>query len=83
MPLVVFVLLFVLALLLLGFACACFTDHPLQVIARVLSAILAVPPVLEVWSLQASLVLAFAFLAGRHARARPQPSVAGLQRFLL
>jgi len=44
LPLVVFILLLVVALLLLGFACACLSDHPMQAIERVLASIPAAPP---------------------------------------
>jgi hypothetical protein len=79
---VVFVLLLILGLLLLGFACACITDHPVQLIERVLAAIPALPPVLEVWSVR---VLALFGLALALARPIPtaRPSPAALQRFLL
>jgi hypothetical protein len=79
---VVFVLLVILGLLLLGFACACITDHPAQVIERVLAAIPALPPVLEVWSVH---VLALFGLALAFVRPIPKarPSPAALQRFLL
>jgi ABC-type uncharacterized transport system permease subunit len=82
LPFVVFVLLLVLGLLLLGFACAFITDHPMQVIERILAGIPALPPVLQVWSVQVAL---FGFVALALVRpipnARPSPAV--LQRFLL
>lgn len=82
LPFVVFVLLLILSLLLLGFACACITDHPVQVIERVLAAIPALPPVVEVWSLHVIATFAIALAVVRPIPlARPSP--AGLQRFLL
>lgn len=85
LPPVVFVLLVVLALLLLGFACAFVTDHPLQAIERMLAAIPALPPVLEVWSVHVLAVLALIGLALAVVRPIPnaRPSPAALQRFLL
>ncbi len=82
LPFVVFVLLLVLVLLLLGFACAFITDHPMQAIERVLAAIPALPPVLQVWSVQVALfgIVALA-LVRPIPNARPSPAV--LQRFLL
>jgi hypothetical protein len=81
LPLVVFVLILILALLLLGFACACITDHPVKLIERVLAAIPALPPVLEVWSLQVAALVGLALAVVRPIPiARPSP--AGLQRFL-
>src|SRR2546425_13140100 len=38
LPLIVFILLAILCLLLIGFACACFSDHPAQAIDRAVSA---------------------------------------------
>ncbi len=77
-----FVLLLVFGLLLLGFACACITDHPVQVIERILAAIPALPPVLEIWSVQ---VVALVGLTLALVRPIPnaRPSPAALQRFLL
>jgi hypothetical protein len=83
LPLVVFILLLIVALLLLGFACACLSDHPIQAIERVLAAIPAVPPVVEVWSVNALGLAMLMLLAGRYVRAVARPSPATLQRFLL
>ncbi len=93
LPLVVFILLLIVALLLLGFACACLSDHPMQAIERVLASIPAAPPVSDVWSVQAialdvwsvqAIALAMLMLfAGRYVRAVARPSPATLQRFLL
>lgn len=82
LPLVVFVLLLVFGLLLLGFACACITHHPVQVIERILAAIPALPPVIEIWSVQVAL---FGLVALALVRPIPnaRPSPAALQRFLL
>ncbi|MDP9490928.1 MAG: hypothetical protein M3P42_01800 [Actinomycetota bacterium] len=82
LPFVVFVLLLVFGLLLLGFACACITDHPVQVIERILAAIPALPPVIEIWSVQVAL---FGMVALALVRPIPnaRPSPAALQRFLL
>jgi hypothetical protein len=83
LPLVVFILLLIVALLLLGFACACLSDHPMQAIERVLASIPAVPPVGEVWSVQAIALAMLMLFAGRYVRAVARPSPATLQRFLL
>jgi hypothetical protein len=82
LPFVVFVLVVVLGLLLLGFVCACITDHPAQLIERVLAAIPALPAVVEVWSLQVVVLMGLALALVRPIPiARPSP--AALQRFLL
>ena len=52
LPLVAFILLAVVCLLLLGFACACLTHHPMQAIQAALSAIPALPAQIEVWPLK-------------------------------
>jgi hypothetical protein len=82
MPLVAFVLLVVFALLLLGFACACTSDHPATAIERALSAPASLPPLIEVWSLLAAAasLLATAFVRTHVLVARGSP--AELQRFL-
>jgi ABC-type uncharacterized transport system permease subunit len=81
LPFIIFVLLLVFGLLLLGFACACITDHPVQVIERILAAIPSLPPVVEVWSVQVALFgLAALALVRPIPNARPSPAV--LQRFL-
>lgn len=83
LPLVVFVLLLVFGLLLLGFACACITDHPAQAIERALAAVATAPPIIEVWSVNAFALVFLTLALARQARLRPRPSPADLQRFLL
>jgi hypothetical protein len=84
MPLVAFILLAFVCLALLGFACACLTDQPMQALERALAAVPALPALIEVWSLiaLAALVSAVLFLRAVPVRARA-PSAATLQRFLL
>ncbi|MGH3112274.1 MAG: hypothetical protein ACRDOP_02270 [Gaiellaceae bacterium] len=83
LPLVAIILLAIVCLALLGFACACLSDYPLQALERALGAIPALPALVEVWSLLALLALGSALLA-RAPRARARaPSPALLQRFLL
>jgi len=84
LPLIVFILLLIVALLLLGFACACLSDHPLQAIERVLASIPAALPLGEVWSVNAAaLAMMLMLLAAGYVRAIARPSPATLQRFLL
>jgi hypothetical protein len=83
LPLFVFVLMLVFGLLLLGFACACITDHPAQAIERALAAIPAAPPLIEVWSANAFALVLLALIVAPQARSRGRPSPAVLQRFLL
>lgn len=83
LPLVVFVLMLVFGLLLLGFACACITDHPVQAIERALTAVATAPPVIEVWSTNAFALVLLTLAFARQARSRTSPSPASLQRFLL
>jgi hypothetical protein len=76
LPLIVFILLAVLCLLLIGFACACFSDHAAQAIDRAVSAPAATPAVIEVWSfvilsLFAAPLVVLTRRAGRFGRASP------------
>ena len=84
MPLVAFILLAVVCLLLFGFACACLTNHPMQVLERMLGSIPTLPPLIEVWSWLALAAVAGAAwlrsMSGGRARA---PSPPALQCFLL
>lgn len=82
MPLIAFVLLAVVCLALLGFACACLSDQPAQAIERATSLGTAIPPLVEVWAL---LILSLAFapfvlVTGDRASSRASPAL--LQRFL-
>lgn len=82
MPLIAFVLLAVICLALLGFACACLSDQPAQAIERAMSLGAVFPPLIEVWALLiASLLVApFVLVAGERGRSRASPAL--LQRFL-
>ncbi len=82
MPLIPFILLAVVCLALLGFACACLSDQPLQALDRALSTGQALPPLVEVWTLAfAALLGASVLVAVRHpGGSRASPAL--LQRFL-
>jgi hypothetical protein len=82
MPLVAFILLAVVCLALLGFACACLSDQPWQAIDRALSTGQALPPLIVVWTLAfAALLGASLVVTVRHDReSRASPAL--LQRFL-
>ena len=84
MPLVVFILLALVLLAILGFACACLTDQPIQALDRVIAALGHVPAVTEVWSLfaPASSALAASVMLLLAARPAGRASPALLQRFL-
>ena len=82
LPLVAFVFVVLLAVLLLGFVCACTTDHPALALERALAAVANIPPLNAIWSL---LVLLLAPTATVLVRTRPavvRGSPAELQRFL-
>lgn len=82
LPLVAFILVAVICLLLLGFACACMTDQPMQAIERALSAVSSSPAAIEVWPLIVlSLLAGVVLLGGRRPSSRQ--SLELLQRFLL
>jgi hypothetical protein len=82
LPFAVFVVLLIFAVLLFGFACTFMTDHPGQVIDRVLSAVAALPAIVEVWSFWVAAASALLVIAGHRTpleAARASPPV--LQRF--
>lgn len=82
MPLIVFILLAVVCLAVLGFACACLTDQVAQAVDRATSLGSALPTLVEVWSLVLVAVMGASVLvsAREHASSRASPAV--LQRFL-
>lgn len=82
MPLVAFILLAIVCLALLGFACACLSDQFAQAIDRALSGQAALRPVIEIWSLFAAVTLAASFLLAGSHRESGRASPALLQRFL-
>ena len=81
MPLIVFLLLALLVLMLVGLACACLTDNPMQAIERVLTALAQLPTVAAAWSFMfATLLIAIPRLQSQ-AAGRRRASPAALQRF--
>src|SRR5713101_5840715 len=83
LPFVVFVLVLLLAVMLVGFACACITDHPSQAVDRAI-AIPAAAPVTEVWPLLVLTLLGgMTLILTRPRTAQSRGSPALLQRFLL
>jgi hypothetical protein len=82
LPLIVFILLAILCLVVIGFACACFSDHPAQAIDRAVSAPAAMPAVIEVWSLVILSLSAPLLVLTRRVDGSARASPAQLQRFL-
>ncbi len=82
LPLIVFILLAILCLLVIGFACACFSDHPAQAIDRAVSAPAATPAVIEVWSFVILSLFAAPLVLTRRVGGFGRASPAQLQRFL-
>ena len=82
LPLPVFILLVVLALLLLGFVCACISDHPATAIERALTAAATLPPLIEMWSLLVLPLAPATLVIVRDRAALVRGSPAELQRFL-
>ncbi len=78
LPLIVFILL----VMVVGIACACATDHPMQTVERALSAIPAAPAVVVVWSYTFVAMLVVAFVVPQRRRALGRASPQELQRFL-
>jgi hypothetical protein len=84
MPLIAFILIAILCLALLGFACVCMSDHPLRALEQALAAVPALPALVEVWALTAVALFGSGVLLAQAANTRARgPSVASLQRFLL
>jgi cytochrome c biogenesis factor len=81
MPLVAFILLAVLCLLLLGFVCACLTDHPAQAVERALAVGGALPALVLVWSLTAALALPLLRMFSVPAMGRSSPPLTQRFRF--
>jgi hypothetical protein len=82
LPFVVFVLVLVVAVVMIGFACACIADHPGKALDRATSLVPAGMPVIEMWPLVV-LLLAPALLfvaAPRRPLGRASPPL--LQCFL-
>lgn len=82
LPLVVFIFLVLIVVMLVGFACACLTDHPMQAIEKALSAILVVASFLAAWPVLAVGLFGAALTARLSGAARNRASPAVLQRFL-
>lgn len=81
LPLIVFIFFLVLIVMLVGIACACLTDHPMQAVERALSAVSAAPAMIEVWTYAFAAMMLGALVGPRRfalGRASPQQ----LQRFL-
>lgn len=81
MPLVVFLLLALVCLALIGFACACLTDQPAVAIERALQGPALAPGVIAVWSVLLVVLLASS-ATGAVTLPRGRASPALLQRFL-
>lgn len=82
LPLIVFVLLAILVLMLLGFACACLTDDPMQAVERALAFVPAPMPV-HAWVTLFAVLAASLVLVAQTRAAGGRASPALLQRFRL
>jgi hypothetical protein len=80
MPVAVFLLLALICLALIGFACACLTDQPALAIERAMQTPALAPAVVAVWTAAFAAVLATSGAAIVLARERASPAL--LQRFL-
>ena len=81
-PLVVFVLILVLVVLMVGFACACFSDQPLKAVERALGAAAAGPALVEMWAALVAIVLVGSAPYARAVAPMGRASPALLQCFL-
>lgn len=82
MPLVVFVLLAIVCLGLLGFACACLSDQPAAALERAVQAPALAPALIELWPPLLLGAFAASLLVFTPVAARGRASPAVLQRFL-
>jgi hypothetical protein len=82
MPLIAFILLALVCLAILGFACACLSDQPLQALERALASGQALPPVIKVWSAAFAALVGASFFLAICTRVPSRASPAVLQRFL-
>jgi hypothetical protein len=80
LPLIVFILLAIVVLMLIGFACACLTDDPMQAVERALSFAPALPDAVGVWATLLAM-LTTSLLIVRTSAAVGRASPALLQRF--
>lgn len=82
MPLVVFILLAILCLGMLGFACACLSDQPAAAVERAVQAPALAPALVELWPALLFGAFAAGLLLFSPVAARGRASPAVLQRFL-
>ena len=79
LPLIVFILVAIVALMLLGLACACLTEDPMQLVERALSFV-SVPALGHAWATFLAALGTSLMLVRTHA-ATGRASPALLQRF--
>lgn len=82
LPLVVFLLLLILLVMLVGFACACLSDHPMQSIDRALTGATSMPAIVVVWAWMIAVLATATLVVQRSRPASGRASPALLQRFL-
>jgi hypothetical protein len=82
MPLVVFVLLALVCLAMLGFACACLSDQPAAALERAVQAPALPPALVEVWAALLFGAFAAGMLVSTQIAGRGRASPEMLQRFL-
>ncbi len=81
LPLIVYVLLVIVALMLLGFACACLTDEPMQAVERALAFVPVLPAPGDVWATLFAVLATSLLLSSRVNASAGRASPALLQRF--
>ena len=82
MPLIVFILVAIVCLLAIGFACACFNEHPLKALERAVASVPASPAPVLLWPVILVSLLAPALVLTGRREAVAARSPADLQRFL-
>lgn len=83
LPLIVFVLLAIVVLMLLGFACACLTDDPMQTVERALTLtfVSPLPGPENAWATLFAVLATSLLLVAQTRAAGGRASPALLQRF--
>ena len=81
LPLIVFILIAIVALMLLGLACACLTDDPMQAVERALSFVPTLPAPGGVWATVFAALATSLLIVSQTNAATGRASPALLQRF--
>jgi hypothetical protein len=82
LPFPLFVLVLIFALIAMGFACACASDHPTDLAKRVMAPVPVTEAVIGLWSLVIAAMFLIASTVPRRLAPSDRASPEQLQRFL-